>query len=241
VISTPLRPKTPRARRHDANLLRILDCAMDLVAAEGLAALSMGRLAEAASYTPGALYRYFGSKDALLSKLVARILEDLAASLGRAEARLPSSASPLARVFLLVQGYRAFARQEPHRFGLLATTMADPRVLLDKPEDAAPVVSAMIAALQPLAEALGAAAEAGVLDAGDRFERTVCLFALLQGALQLHKQSRYAPGVLDVDRLTVRGARSLLLGWGAKARTVDAAISRIAALAVRSDRPGGEA
>ena len=39
--------KTPRARRHDTNLTRILDAAMDLVAEGGLEALSMARLAEA--------------------------------------------------------------------------------------------------------------------------------------------------------------------------------------------------
>ena len=214
---------------------------MAMVAAGGLEALSMTKLAEAVDYTPGALYRYFGSKDALLSKLVARILEDLGALLTRTEGLLPASASPLTRVFALVQGYRAFARLEPHRFGLLAMTMAEPRVLLQQPADAEPVLFVMMAALQRLADALGAAAEAGQLEAGDLPERTLCVFAMLQGLLQLQKQARYAPGVLDVDRLTVRGTRSLLLGWGAKPRTVDAAIARVAALGDVSQQLGGAA
>lgn len=222
--------KTPRARRHQANLLRILDTAMGMIAAGGLEALSMTKLAEAVDYTPGALYRYVASKDALLSMLVARSLEDLRALLGRAEGLLPPSAAPLSRVFALVQGYRAFARLEPYRFGLLAMTMAEPRVLLQEAADAEPVALVMLAALQRLADALGAASEAGQLEPGEVTERTICLFAMLHGILQLHKQARYAPGVLDVDRLTVRGTRSLLLGWGAKPRTVDAAIARVAAL-----------
>ncbi|HEY5935685.1 MAG TPA: hypothetical protein VIU61_13640, partial [Kofleriaceae bacterium] len=65
-------------------------------------------------------------------------------------------------------------------------------------------------------------------DAGDASERAVCIYALLQGVLLLHKQARYAPQVLDLDRLATRGTRSLLLGWGAVARTVDAAIARAA-------------
>ena len=222
--------KTPRARRHDANLLRILDAAMEIVAVGGLEALSMTKLAEAVDYTPGALYRYFGSKDALLSKLVARVLEDVRGSLDRAVALLPPSASPLTRVFALVQGYRMFAQLEPHRFGLLAMTMAEPRVLLAKPEDAEPVMHLMLATLQPLAGALAEAAAAEQLEGGDFTERTLCLLAMLQGLFQMQKHARYAPAVLDVDRLTVAGTRTLLLGWGAKPGTVEAAITRVAAL-----------
>jgi AcrR family transcriptional regulator len=212
-----------------------------MVAADGFDALSMAKLAEVVDYTPGALYRYFGSKDALLSQLVARILEDIGAMLQRAEGLLPSSASPLARLFVVVQGYGAFARLEPHRFGLLAMTMAEPRVLLREPEDAEPVVRVVRAALQRLADPLASAAEAGLVDAGDLAERTLCMFAMLQGLQQLQKQTRYAPGVLDVERLTIRGTRSLLLGWGAKARTVDAAIARVSALGELTQHLGGAA
>lgn len=220
--------KTPRARRHDANLERILETAMAMVAEDGIEALSMGRLATAVDYTPGALYRYFDSKDAILAKLVARILEDLGASLAEAVGRLPGQASPLARVFALEAGYRAFARTQPHRFALLASTMAAPRVLLPSPKDAAPVVQLMLATMKLLADALAAAAAGELIDAGDANERAVCVFALLQGVLLLHKQARYAPQILDLDRLATRGTRSLLIGWGAAPRTVDAAVARVA-------------
>jgi AcrR family transcriptional regulator len=223
-------PKTPRARRHDANLVRILGAATEMVAAGGFDALSMTKLAEAVDYTPGALYRYFASKDALLSKLVAQILEDIGVVLDRAVALLPANVSPLAQLFAVVRAYVAFARLEPHRFGLLAMTMAEPRVLLREVHDAEPVVRVVLTALQRLADPLAAAAEARLVDEGDLSERTLCAFAMLQGVLQLQKQTRYAPSVLDVERLAVRGTRSLLLGWGAKTRAVDAAIARVAAL-----------
>lgn len=228
----------PRARRREANLRRILEAATQLVAEGGFDGLSMAKLADAVDYTPGALYRYFDSKDALLSTLVREILEDVRATLERAEALLPPRASPLARVLALVQGYRAFARREPHRFGLLAMSMADPRVLLREDADAEPVVVVMMGALQRLADAIDAAAGAGLLSPGDLPERTLCLFAMLQGVLQLHKQARYAPAILDIDRLAVRGVRALLLGWGAKPRAVDAAIERVAALGDMTDTLG---
>lgn len=232
---------TPRERRRDANLEKILEAAMRMVADDGVEALSMNRLAAAVDYTPGALYRYFDSKDALLSRLVARTLEEVRAELDHAVAGLPGQSSPLARVFALVDGYRAYARREPHRFGLLASTMAAPRVLLPAPRDAEPVVAVMIAAMQPLADALAAAAAAGLVSAGEVPARTVCVFALLQGVLLLHKQARYAPGILDVDRLSALGIRALLIGWGARPRAVDGAITRVARLRQAASRQRGAA
>lgn len=223
-------PQTPRARRHDANVTRILEAAMDLVAEGGLEALSMARLAAAVDYTPGALYRYFGSKDALLAQLVAQILEEVHAFLARAEAALPAGSFPLTRVFALAQGYRAFARERPHSFGLLAMTMAEPRVLLPQAAHAQPVTERVLATLELLAQALGDAVGAGQLEDGDVAERTLCLFATLQGLLQLHKQARFAPGVLELDRLVPTGTRTLLIGWGGKPRAVDAAREKAAAV-----------
>jgi AcrR family transcriptional regulator len=222
--------KTPRARRHDANVTRILDAAMDLVAEGGLDALSMARLAEAVDYTPGALYRYFDSKDALLAALVAQILEEVHGFLSRASAALPHGSFPLTRVFAMAHGYREFARLRPHSFGLLAMTMAEPRVLIPDAADAQPVTERVIATLELLAQTLGDAVTAGQLDDGDVAERTLCLFATLQGLLQLHKQARFAPGVLELDRLVPIGTRTLLLGWGAKTRAVDAALEKASSL-----------
>ena len=230
-------PKTPRARRHDANVTRILEAAMDLVAEGGLEALSMARLAAAVDYTPGALYRYFGSKDALLAQLVAQVLEEVQGFLARAQAALPHGSFPLTRVFALAHGYRAFARERPHSFGLLAMTMAEPRVLLSQVEHAEPVTQRVLATLELLAQALGDAVATGQLDDGDVAERTICLFATLQGLLQLHKQARFAPGVLELDRLVPIGTRTLLIGWGAKPRAADAALDKAATL---KDQPLGE-
>jgi AcrR family transcriptional regulator len=222
--------KTPRARRHDANVTRILDAAMDLVAEGGLAALSMARLADAVDFTPGALYRYFGSKDALLAQLVAQILGEVQGFLSRAEAALPPGSFPLTRVFAMAHGYREFARQRPHSFGMLAMTMAEPRVLLPDAADAQPVTSQVIATLELLAQAINDAVTAGQLEEGDVAERTLCLFATLQGLLQLHKQARFAPGLLELDRLVPIGTRALLIGWGAKARAADAAMEKAASV-----------
>lgn len=196
----------------------------------GLDALSINKLAAVVDYTPGALYRYFPSKDALLAALVLRCLDDVRAHTDRALAALGPKASPLARLFAIVRGYRAFARTAPERFGLLASTMADPRVLLAEPETAGPVALAAMTAMQTLAAALHDAASAGLITRGEVAERAVCVFSLLHGVLQFQKQARFAPEVIDTERLATRGTRALLLGWGAKPKAVDAAILRAAAL-----------
>jgi len=217
---------TPRERRHEQTLALITDAAMRLVEEGGLEALSINKLAAVVDYTPGALYRYFDSKDALLSALVLRVLGDIGRHIERAVDALGTRLSPLARVVAIVHGYRTFARAEPHRFGLFGMTMADPRILLVEHKTAAPVAAASVAALQPLANAFAEAAAAGQLAAGDAVERTLLVFGLLQGVLQLHKQVRFAPQ-LDPQHLALRGTRALLLGWGAEPRTVDDAIERV--------------
>lgn len=218
--------KTPRERRHDENLRKILDAAMLLVEEGGLRALSVNKLAAAVDYTPGALYRYFPSKDALLSALVARVLEELRAHFGSALELAAPRTQPLSRVVLLTAAYRAFARWEPARFGLLAMSMAEPKVLLEEPADVAPVVLAAMNAMEPIASTLESAVGAGQLEAGNAAERALCLFGLLQGVLQLHKQARHAPQLIDLDRLTAQGVRALLCGWGADPRSVSAALAK---------------
>lgn len=216
---TPTPTKTPRARRHDANLSRILEAAMELVAEGGLAALSMGRLAEAVDYTPGALYRYFPSKDALLAGLLAQVLDELQVFLVKVDAP-----SPLARVFALAHAYRAFARERPHAFGFLSSSIAEPRILVSG-ADANPVAERAIALLELLATSLGEAASQKLIDEapGTPLERTLTLFATLQGLLQLQKQSRFESALVDLGPLVTHAVRTLLIGWGGKARAVDAA------------------
>lgn len=203
---------------------------MAMVEAGGLEALSINKLAEAVDYTPGALYRYFDSKDALLAQLVGRVLDELRGHLLDALARLPATARPLDRVLALIFEFCRFAERAPHRFGLLAVTLADPRVLLTDATQVEPVSRAMMAALAPMRDALDDAAGCGQLGRGELAERTICMFALLHGLLQLRKRADRAPALLDIKHLAARGSRALLLGWGASSATLDRSIARAAEL-----------
>jgi AcrR family transcriptional regulator len=214
----------PRDRRREATLARILETAMATIISGGFGSLSMNKLADAVHFTPGALYRYFPSKDALLSALVDRILTEL-----RARLAAVSVEDPLARIFALARAYRTFAAEEPHKFGLLAMSMAEPKIILGTSEAAEPVVRSMIGALSPLADALGAAATKDKIEPGDALERTLVVFGAIQGALQLQKQARIAPAIIDVDRLITQAVRTLLCGWGADARALDRAGGKVVA------------
>lgn len=221
------RKQTPRARRRDANLTRILDAAMELIARDGLDALSMGRLAEAVDYTPGALYRYFTSKDALLAALVKQSLEALEAKLELAR-RNKDRLTPTARVFVLAHAYRAFAKENVHAFGLLASTLAEPRVLLDRAA-AKPVFERALSLLERVAAALGEAlgAKAEGPEAPSELERTLVFFSTLQGLLQLQKQARFASDLLDLRPLVTHAVKTLLLGWGVRASSLETALAQL--------------
>ena len=223
---------TPRERRRDAVTQRILSAALEMIADGGFSALSMHKLAAAVDYTPGALYRYFASKDALIGAVVTRTVAALAAQL-QGRVRALHEPPPLVRVLALADGYRAFAADEPTRFGLLAMMMAEPRVLVHDADAAAPIVAAMVQALGPLAAAYEDAASTGALEPGDARERALLTFGALQGLLQLRKASRrgpelLAPELLPIDRLAERSILTLLRGFGARPDDLTAAAAAAA-------------
>lgn len=219
---TDARP-LPKDRRREKNLRRILDAAMGMVVDGGFEALSVNKLAAELDYTPGALYRYFPSKDALVSALVGEIIAEVGADLSRAAL---GDRPPLARVVACARTWRDYAERHPQRFGLVSMLLAVPRLVISSDVAGAAAVEALLAALAPPIDALGAAAKTGALTPGDALERAVLLFSGLQGVLLLKKQSARAPGLLDLDRLLASMLRTLLAGWGARPEAIAAALAK---------------
>lgn len=219
----------PRQRRRRANLRRILDAAAVMVAEDGFAGLTMGRLAAAVDYTPGALYRYFASKDVIIATLASRVIEDLGAAI-RAAIEEAGEPSPLTRVVLALDVYRRFSGDAPHRFALLSKLMAEPQIILPDAAHSQPVMASMIVALGPIADAYREAAESGALRPGDERERALVTFTSVQGTLQMRKRASLAPELLDIERMTGTLIRALLVGWGADEGAVEASIAEVAAL-----------
>ncbi len=221
------------------NLGRILDAATDLVVHGGFDALSMGRLAKELDYTPGALYRYYASKDALIAAMTAQVIRDFTTVLLQATSLVPADAT-LERVLVPLLTYRELARTAPHRFGLLSMLLATPHVLVADDAEAAPAMLAITAALTPLARALDTARQTGALRfPGEAAGPAVVAFSAVHGLLQLRKQEHRVPSLFDLDGLVRLSLRSLLVGWGADPAQVDAALINVSALGDLVARAGG--
>ncbi len=204
---------TPRQRRRAANLERILDTAMRMVVDVGFDGLSVNKLAKEVDYTPGALYRYFSSKDALMIALVARAIRDFHQEVS---GNLASDLDPIQRIRAFALAFKDVALARPNRFGMVAMMMAHPRILVEDRVEAEPAMDALTEALQPLALAFAEAQAKGLIDEGDPILRALTMFSGIQGVLQLRKQARFSPGLLDLDRMSTEMVHTLLRGWGAK-------------------------
>jgi AcrR family transcriptional regulator len=196
---------------------------MSMVMDGGLDALSINQLAKRIDFTPGALYRYFDSKEALLSVLTTEILDTLRTKLAAA-AGLMEAGDGLGRVYAVCAAYRAFTRNAPHRFGMLSMMLAEPRTVFERAEVALTAMDAMMGALTPLADALSAA---GLENSA---QRATVLFAGIQGVFTLHKQARRAPHLFDIDALAEEMIQTLLEGWGISPRAIADAHSRVASI-----------
>lgn len=212
-------PKGRVERKREARAEAILDAATAIVAAEGIDALTLGRLAAALDYVPAALYRYFDSKDALVAALQRRAVREIhegvrVATRAHASARAAPDVASLAALLATADHYLALPRANPRVAFLVALLMGDPRELLSDEESrrTAPLFTALAADVQAM---FRAASDAGALTKGDDVERTYAFWAVLQGALSLEKARRIAPGMpapVDVGRAAVA---AILAGWGA--------------------------
>jgi AcrR family transcriptional regulator len=119
-VSTQTAPEssTPRQRFRVQIREEIKQAALGQLAQSGPAGLSVNAIGKELGVTGPALYRYFASRDALLTELVIDAYTDLAAAL-RAAIHNPPSRAPRRRFEALARAYRAWALAQPHRYRLL--------------------------------------------------------------------------------------------------------------------------
>jgi AcrR family transcriptional regulator len=107
-----------RERERAARRPAILAAARTLFAAQGVAAVTMRRIAEAVEYTPPVLYGHFRDKADLLRALVQ---EDSGLFLAALE-RSARIADPVERIRRMGRQYVDFALAHPHHYRLLFMT-----------------------------------------------------------------------------------------------------------------------
>src|SRR5580704_7203268 len=117
--ATPaLEPPTMRARYRAQVRGEVKQAALSQLAESGPAGLSVSAIGKQLGVSGPALYRYFASRDELLTELVIDAYHDLADAL-RAAASQPAGLEPLPRFEALARAYRSWALAQPHRYRLL--------------------------------------------------------------------------------------------------------------------------
>lgn len=145
---------TARERARNALTEEILESARGQLATVGAAALSLRAVARDLGLASSALYRYFPSRDDLLTRLIIEGYDALGAA---AEAADDPTAQPRTRWHAICAAVRAWALAHPHEYALL---YGSPVPGYAAPQD---TVAAAGRVGLALGRVLGDAARAGVL------------------------------------------------------------------------------
>jgi AcrR family transcriptional regulator len=155
---------TPRQIAREQTLQRIKTLALAQLAESGAGELSLRAIARELNLVSSAIYRYFGSRDELITALIVDAYDDLAAALEAAAAG--GRRTPHRRWSDVCTAMRDWALAEPHRYGLIyGTAIPGYRAPADTIEPAARVLRALCS---PVVGAEGRAADAAI---GRRLQR----------------------------------------------------------------------
>lgn len=165
----------------------LLDAASRLLAAEGVAALTMRRVAAEVGCSTTVLYTMFGGKDGLAEALYREGFERFRRRL----AELASDPDPLAHLYQLAAAYRASALADPHYYRVMFL-QAIPGFV---PDDEA--LAAADAGFDVLIDCARACVDTGVFVPSDPGEIAQVLWAAAHGVVSLelagHLDSETAP------------------------------------------------
>lgn len=114
------RAPTPRQRARAATIADIKSAALSQLATHG-SELSLRAIARDLGVVSSALYRYFPSRDDLLTALIVDAYDDLADALLTAQAEAPPAA-PRTAWLRTTAALRSWALAQPHRFALVYGT-----------------------------------------------------------------------------------------------------------------------
>ena len=193
-----------RPKVHDEHTaLTLLDAAERLVAEDGLAALSVRRVAGAVGTTTRAVYSLFGSKDGLVVALGVRAFDLLRAAI----TALPATDDPagdLVEAGVVV--FRRFVLQHPALFRLAVQHTAVPAALAQGFRGAAQH------ALEGLQSRVARLAEVGQLGARTLADASCEFHALCEGLAAL--ELRCAIPQDEAERIWRDALAALVAGWG---------------------------
>ncbi|MBD0740947.1 TetR/AcrR family transcriptional regulator [Streptomyces sp. CBMA152] len=112
--------KSPRARYREQTRAEIKAAALQQLADGGAPAVALTRIAKDMGLSGPALYRYFASRDELLSELIRDTYDDLAQAIARVGAS--TVGTPRTALHALADACLDWATAEPHRYLLIQGT-----------------------------------------------------------------------------------------------------------------------
>src|SRR5918992_932508 len=115
----PSAPRTARAIARAELTRAILDSAGRQLVEVGPAALSVRAVARDLGMASSAVYRYFPSRDALLTALLIEAYDDLGDAVEKADADAGERSDLDARWHAVCHAIHDWARAQPHRYALL--------------------------------------------------------------------------------------------------------------------------
>ncbi|MCX4694901.1 TetR/AcrR family transcriptional regulator [Streptomyces sp. NBC_01408] len=153
---------TVRGARERARIevtAAIKDEARRRLAAEGAAKLSLRAVARELGMVSSALYRYFPSRDELLTALIIDAYDSVGAAAEQADARaLAAGAQPRARWIAVCEAVRDWALEHPHEYALIyGSPVPGYSAPMDTVGPASRVGNALIAVLRAAYEGRGLA------------------------------------------------------------------------------------
>ncbi|MFB7874594.1 MULTISPECIES: TetR/AcrR family transcriptional regulator [unclassified Nocardia] len=166
-----------RTKYHHGDLrATLMDACLRLIETEGLAAVSLRRVAREAGVSSGAPYHHFADRAALLSALSVDGFQQLAADLAAARAQ---ASAPLDALTALAEGYVRFSREHPAQFRLMF------RPELSQPDKHPDAHAAGDAAFEILADTVTEGVAAGVLPADRAATLAITWWGLAHGLASL--------------------------------------------------------
>ncbi len=145
-------PLTRRQRLRDATSEEIKTVARDLMAREGTASLNLRAIAREMGMTPSALYRYYPSRDAILTALITDAYDSVGEAVEQA-IELAGEDPGCTPILAGVHTFRRWALEHPQEYGLIYGSPV-PGYEAPKEETMGPAMRTSLALLELLRRAI---------------------------------------------------------------------------------------
>lgn len=222
-------------QNRSRKMREILNVALDLACAGGFDNLTLHRLAESMNRSVAAVYRYFPSREAVISELQRLIATHINLITIDAQQRVEAWAAAtsadaqetaIAKILMAGIIYDEYAHQQPNELGLVMRYFSTPHHVLPE-QDAAHVFEATATGLDRLAEILDTATQNGALKPGVSRDRAMMFWAALQGTINVLKIVNRG-GWSPAPNLVQQALFTCLVGWGANPDVVERLTSIVA-------------